>query len=104
MIQTIILGLVPVLVAVIESFAASDRKQLKSHAAKEAERQRIREEESKKLIRIIEANTRLTLGIADAIRTGKCNGNIDGGISAVSEAESAYKQYAVDLLKEKISK
>lgn len=104
MIQTIITVVGTVLVAVIESMAASDRKRLKTQTEKESERQRIREEESKKLIRIIEANTRLTLGIADAIRTGKCNGNIDGGISAVSEAESAYKQYAVDLLKEKVSK
>lgn len=71
--------------------------------ADEAERKRIdkraeqRMKESLLTMRLINADTQLTLGVAMAIKRGHANGEIEEGLEAVKAAQEEYQKFNDEL-------
>ena len=71
--------------------------------ADEAERERInkraeqRMKESLLTMRLINADTQLTLGVAMAIKRGHANGEIEEGLKAVQDAQKEYQEFNEEL-------
>ena len=61
-----------------------------------------RRKESRLALQMQHANTELTVGLAMAMKHGKCNGEVEEGLTAVKEANKAYEAFlegvAIDAL------
>ena len=76
--------------------AAESAKAEKSRAAKDAlsERQaRERARESQLQLAMIAANSELTVGVAMALKNGRCNGEVEAGLAAVEQANKEYVKF-----------
>lgn len=76
----------------------------KEHEAGEKERERIenraaqRMKESLLTMRLMNADAKLTVGIAEAIKRGRVNGEIEEGLEAVKEAQEEYQKFTDELV------
>lgn len=61
-----------------------------------------RRQESRLALKMQHANTELTVGLAMAMKHGKCNGEVEEGLQAVRDANKAYEAFlegvAIDAL------
>lgn len=91
-------------------FAVAQRKAEtkieKEYEANEEERERIekraaqRMKESLLTMRLMNADAKLTVGIAEAIKRGRVNGEIEEGLEAVKEAQEEYQKFNDELAAE----
>lgn len=76
--------------------AADGRKRDKEAAEMDKrmeERAKARAKESRLLLSMINANTRLTVGICDCLKTGHANGNLDTPLEEVKKTQQEYMDF-----------
>lgn len=75
----------------------------KKRAEREDERTEQRTKEGMLQLQMIDANSKLTIGVAMALKHGHCNGEVEAGLQAVQEASDNYVQFlegiAIDQIK-----
>lgn len=75
----------------------------KKRAEREDERTEQRTKEGMLQLQMIDANSKLTIGVAMALKHGHCNGEVEVGLQAVQEASDNYVQFlegiAIDQIK-----
>lgn len=75
----------------------------KRRAEREDERAEQRAKEGMLQLQMIDANSKLTIGVAMALKHGHCNGEVEAGLQAVQEASDNYVQFlegiAIDQIK-----
>lgn len=75
----------------------------KKRAEREDERAEQRAKEGMLQLQMIDANSKLTIGVAMALKHGHCNGEVEAGLQAVQEASDNYVQFlegiAIDQIK-----
>lgn len=86
-----------ILVAVIGGIAAVSQVKIKKKADEENEaakkRADQRAKESLLLMELVNADTKLTIGVAMALKNGHANGEIEEGLKAVNQANDAYESF-----------
>lgn len=75
----------------------------KRRAEREDERAEQRSKEGRLQLRMMDANSKLTVGVAMALKHGHCNGEVEAGLKAVQEASDDYVKFlegiAIDQIK-----
>ena len=75
----------------------------KKRAEREDERAEHKAKEGMLQLQMIDANSKLTIGVAMALKHGHCNGEVEVGLQAVQEASDNYVQFlegiAIDQIK-----
>lgn len=75
----------------------------KKRAEREDERAEQRAKEGILQLQMIDANSKLTIGVAMALKHGHCNGEVEAGLQAVQEASDNYVKFlegiAIDQIK-----
>lgn len=86
-----------ILVAVIGGIAAVSQVKIKKKTDEENEaakrRADQRAKESLLLMELVNADTKLTIGVAMALKNGHANGEIEEGLLAVNKANDAYESF-----------
>lgn len=67
-------------------------------------RSELRAKEGRLQLRLIAADMALTVGLADALKTGKCNGNLDHPLEEVKAAQAEYQSFLEGLALDNIRK
>lgn len=65
----------------------------KKRDAKEELRAEQRSKEGRLQLKMIDANAKLTIGVALALKNGHANGEVEEGLKAVEEANNEYHTY-----------
>ncbi len=52
-----------------------------------------RAKEGRLQLKMMDANTKLTVGVAMALKRGECNGEVEEGLAAVEAANKEYTQF-----------
>lgn len=63
-----------------------------------------RAKEGRLQLKMAEANNKLTIGIAIALKTGHANGEVEAGLKAVEEAQDDYRQFLEGLAVDELRK
>ena len=82
-----------IIVAIIEAGAARDRKRVKCHEQKAAERAERREEEARLSMRMMDASLELGLATALAVENHRLNGEMTAARENAQEAQAAYRHF-----------
>lgn len=104
MTEYIIPAAAAVIVAIIEAVAARDRKRVKSHEAKAAERAERREEEARLSMRMMDASLELGLATALAVENHRLNGEMTLARENAQEAQAAYRQFIEHIAAKQLAK
>lgn len=87
----------PILIAIITGLfgirQAKVDKQIELQNKQAIRRSDLRRKESLLSMRMASANTKLTIGVAMALKNGHANGEIEEGMKAVNEAEEEYSNF-----------
>ena len=96
-VATIISAAATVLVAIITGIigykTAKLNKKLDLEKEEADKRAKQRKEEALLSMRMMKANSQLTIGIAMALKHGKCNGEVEEGLEAVNHANEEYEEF-----------
>ena len=96
-VATIISALAAIVVAVISgviSFKiAKLNKKINEEKEESDKRANQRKKEALLQMHMTQANSQLTIGIAMAMKHGKCNGEVEDGLKAVSDANKEYEEF-----------
>lgn len=71
---------------------------------KNEERAEQRAKESLLSMQLMNANCKLTVGVAMALKRGQCNGEVEEGLAAVEEATKAYEDFHSNLVIKQLSR
>lgn len=82
-----------VLCSLIALKAERAEKQRKVEIEQEEERAKQRSKEGRLQLAMIAANSELTVGVAMALKNGHCNGEVERGLEAVTEANKRYSEF-----------
>lgn len=93
-----------IIVAVIEAFAAKDRKKADADRKEILERSKIRAKESKLAMSLMCSTCELGLETTKALRDGYTNGTLDGRMDDAEKALKAYNDFVQDEAAEAVSK
>lgn len=97
MIASIIAAAASIVVAIITGIYTVKVNKIKTETQafneKSEQRAEQRKQESMLLLRLTQANTKLTVGVAMALKHGHANGEIEDGLQAVEDAEQAYQDF-----------
>ena len=94
---SIIAAIAAVLCAVIAARSNQAEKSRQANDARVEARAKQRAKEGRLQLQMINANSELTVGLAMAMKNGRCNGEVEDGLKAVQEANDAYKQFLENL-------
>lgn len=104
MIKEIIVIASPLIVALIGGFfgykQAKLHKQITEENARIEKRAEDRKKESLLSMKLIHANTQLTIGVAMAQKNGHANGEIESGLKAVKDASDEYNAFLLKMANE----
>lgn len=96
-VATIISAAATIVVAIITGVISYKIAKLNRKIAEEKEesdkRAKQRKEEALLQMHMTQANSQLTIGIAMALKNGKCNGEVESGLKAVNEANDEYDKF-----------
>lgn len=67
-------------------------------------RAELRASESRLMLDMINANSKLTIGTAVAIKNGKANGEIEKGLQAVKDCEDKYEKFLQEIAIQHLTK
>ena len=76
----------------------------KKRGRKEDARAEQRAKEGRLQLRMMDANTKLTVGVAMALKNGHCNGEVEAGLAAVQAANSEYVKFLEGIALDEIKK
>lgn len=88
----------------IASKSSRDEKVRKIDEVKAQKRADQRSKEARLQLAMIAANSKLTVGVAMALKHGHTNGEVEEGLAAVEAANSDYTKFLEDLALEHIKK
>lgn len=88
-------------VGAIVSRSTKEQKEYNDRVEKRAE---LRAQESTLNLKMLNANSQLTIGVAMALKRGHCNGEVEEGLKAVQDANKEYTEFLEKIALEKISK
>lgn len=87
----------PIIVALITGWysvkQSKVQKQIELRQEESDKKAELRRKESLLSMKMASANTKLTIGVAMALKTGHANGEIEEGMKAVNEAEREYSDF-----------
>lgn len=63
-----------------------------------------RAKEGRLQLKMTQANNKLTIGIAMALKTGHANGEVEAGLKAVEEAQRDYREFLDGLAMDELKK
>ena len=92
-----IAGIATIICAWIASCNAKAEKQRKKDEEKAAEASRQRSKEARLQLAMIAANSKLTVGVAMALKHGHTNGEVEEGLEAVNSANTEYTKFLEEL-------
>lgn len=76
------------------AYAGTKRdKEMANQRKKDETRASQRAEESHLSLRLMNANCKLTVGVATALKHGHCNGEVEEGLAAVKDAQGDYEKF-----------
>lgn len=93
-----------IICAIIASKSAKREKEIKDQNEKAEERSKQRAEEGRLMLAMISANIKLTVGVAMALKHGHANGEVEEGLKAVEEANTAYTKFLEDIAIDHLTK
>lgn len=100
----VVTGICTIIVAIIEAIAARDRKAAKRRDVKIEERAKIRAEESRLSMEMMDANMDLSLASAEAIKSGgQWDGMLETAIGKSVQAQDKYRAYLQKIASGKIA-
>lgn len=76
----------------------------KKRDAREDARSEQRAKEGRLQLKMLDANTKLTIGVAMALKHGRANGEVEEGMAAVEEARNEYLQFLEGIAIDRIKK
>lgn len=79
-------------------------KNVKDQTKRSEEEQLLRAKEAKLQLKMQHANSKLTVGVAMALKRGHCNGEVEEGLRAVNEADAEYSAFLENIAIEHIKK
>lgn len=82
-----------VICAWIASVTNKQTKEQKKRADEDEARAAQRAKEARLQLQMISANSQLTVGVAMALKNGHCNGEVEAGLEAVRDANTAYDKF-----------
>lgn len=97
----IICAAISALAALSCTFVSVRSSKNQKRADKRAE---LRASESRLMLDMINANSKLTIGTAVAIKNGKSNGEIEKGLQAVKECEDKYEKFLQEIAIQHLTK
>ena len=100
--STIISATGTIFCAIIAGMFSKEQKRKKKYDAEVEARAKQRALEGKLQLRMLEANSQLTVGVAMALKTGHANGEIESGLAAVNTAATAYTEFLEGIALEQI--
>lgn len=94
--------------AIVCALVASQNKRREKAEAERIEREErraaMRMRESHLQLRLLEAETSLTIGVALGLKRGKCNGELEEGLKKVQAAREEYETFLQEIATEHLSK
>lgn len=96
MTEIICAGLTGIFTIIVALIAAGGRKRDKRDAERDARteaRAEQRANEGRLQMAMIEANSKLVVGVAMALKRGHCNGEVEAGLSAVQKTTAEYEKF-----------
>ncbi len=91
----------PIIVAIITGWYSVKQsrvqKQIEVRQEEADQRAKLRKKESLLSMKMASANTKLTIGVAMALKHGHANGEIEEGMKAVNEAEEEYSNFLKEI-------
>lgn len=95
--MTLLPLLSPIVVAIITGIYAIQQtkvqRRIETKQEEAEKRSKQRAKESLLNMEMANANTKLTIGVAMALKRGQANGEIEEGLKAVQEAEAKYNKF-----------
>ncbi len=88
-----ITGAVGIICAAMAAQSGKRDKQAKEEAERVDRRAEQRAKEGRLQLAMINANCQLTVGVAMALKRGRCNGEVEQGLVAVDKATREYEQF-----------
>lgn len=79
-------------------------KSVSAHNKRMDEQAEERVKESRLQLKMMAANTSLTLGVAMALKHGHCNGEVEQGIAEVKEAQEEYVNFLENIMIDKLKR
>ena len=92
-ISTAGLIIVAIITGVISYKTAKLSKKFDQDKEEEDRRAKQRKEEALLSLKMMKANSQLTIGIAMALKHGKANGEVEEGLEAVDKANKEYEEF-----------
>lgn len=106
--DSVLTSIIAVITAVISSTAtiivAVINKNVKKQNQRSEEEQILRAKEAKLQLKMLHANSKLTIGVAMALKRGHCNGEVEEGLKAVQDADAEYQTFLEQIAIEHIKK
>lgn len=86
-------GFCAIVCAVIASQASKREKREKAEQVCLDRRAEQRAREGRLQLAMIDANCKLTVGVAMALKRGHCNGEVEQGLAAIQKTQREYEQF-----------
>lgn len=100
----VIAGIATVLCAWIAKTNAKTEKERKAADEKTAKLNEQRAKEARLQLSMIAANSKLTVGVAMALKNGHTNGEVEEGLAAVNAANTKYTEFLEEIAIEHMNK
>lgn len=84
---------VAIITGVISYKIAKLNKKINEEKEESDKRAKQRKDEALLQMQMTQANSQLTIGIAMALKHGKCNGEVEAGLAAVNKANDDYNSF-----------
>ena len=96
-IATIVSAIASIICAIVAGLFAREKKGQTEIEKRADELEARRAEEAKLQLKMINANSKLTVGVAKALKNGHCNGEVEEGLHAVQEVDADYTQFLEEI-------
>lgn len=101
---TIITGVVGIICAAMAAQSSKREKKAKEETERVDRRAEQRAKEGRLQLAMINANCQLTVGVAMALKRGKCNGEVEQGLAAIEKTTKEYEQFLEGIAIEHITR
>lgn len=90
---TLITAISTIICAIVAAYFSKINKENKERDAIVEKRAEQRAKEGKLQLAMLNANCKLTVGVAMALKRGHCNGEVEEGLKAVEETQAEYYKF-----------
>lgn len=97
-------GFCAIVCAVIASQASKREKREKAEQVRLDRRAEQRAKEGRLQLSMLDANCRLTVGVAMALKRGHCNGEVEQGLAAIKKTQHEYEQFLEGIALDQITR